>query len=46
MEKIDYLPNLGKSDHVVLSLNFNCFIENMLSLQNSTTLTREIMSYV
>ena len=46
VEKIDYLPSLGKSDHVVLSLNFNCFIEKMLSSQNSTTLTREIMSHV
>ena len=46
VEKIDYLPSLGKSDHVVLSFNFNCFIEKVLSSQKGTTLTREIMSHV
>ena len=33
VEKIDYLPSLGKSDHVVLGFNFNCFIEKVLSSQ-------------
>ena len=33
VEKIDYQPSLGKSDHVVLSFNFNCFIEKVLSTQ-------------
>ena len=33
VEKIDYLPSLGKSDHVVLSFNFNCFIEKVSSSQ-------------
>ena len=46
VEKIDYLPSLGKSDYVVLGFNFNCFIEKVLSSQKSTTLTREIMSHV
>ena len=46
MEKIDCLPSLGKSDHVVLSFNINSFIEKVLSSQKSTTLTREIMSHV
>ena len=46
VEKIDYLPSLGKSDHVVLSFNFNCFIEKVSSTQKSTTLTREIMNHV
>ena len=32
-KKIDYQPSLGKSDHVVLSFNFNCFIEKVLSTQ-------------
>ena len=46
VEKIDYLPSLGKSDHAVLSFNFNCFIEKVSSSQKSTTLTREIMNHV
>ena len=46
VEKIDYLQSLGKSDHVVLGFNFNCYIEKVLSSQKSTTLTREIMSHV
>ena len=46
VEKIDYLPSLGKSDHLVLSFSFNCFIEKVLSSQKSTTLTREIMNHV
>ena len=33
VEKIDYQPSLGKSDHVVLSFTFNCFIEKVLSTQ-------------
>ena len=33
-------------DHVVLSSDFNCFIENVSSSQKSTTLTKEIMSHV
>ena len=33
VEKIDYLPSLGKSDHVVLGFNFNCFIDKVLSSQ-------------
>ena len=32
VDKINYQPGLGKSDHVVLDFNFNCFIE-----KNSTT---------
>ena len=28
IEKIDYLPSLGKSDHLVLMFNFNCCINN------------------
>ena len=32
VDKINYLPGKGKSDHVVLDFNFNCFIE-----KNSTT---------
>ena len=46
VEKIDNQTSLGKSDHVVLSFNFNCFIEKVLSTQKSTTSTREIMSHV
>ena len=40
VEKIDYLPSLGKSDHVVLSFNFNGFIEKVSSTQKSTTLKK------
>ena len=46
VKNIDYLQSLWKSDHVVLSFNFNCFIEKVLSSQKSTTSTREIMSHV
>ena len=28
IEKIDYHPSLGKSDHLVLMFNFNCCINN------------------
>ena len=26
VEKINYLPSLGSSDHVLLDFDFNCFI--------------------
>ena len=31
VEKIDYQPSLGKSDHVVLSFTLNCFIEGVIN---------------
>ena len=31
VEKIDYQPSLGKSDHVVLSFNFNVYRKGVIN---------------
>ena len=46
VEKIDYLPSLGKSDHLVLKFHFNCFINNNLMLLKSAILTKVITEVV
>ena len=45
IDKINYLPGLGKSDHVVVDFNFNCFIGKKTH-KRSTPLTRETTSHV
>ena len=35
IEKISYLPSLGKSDHVVLEIDFNCYTEKVVKTTNS-----------
>ena len=42
VDKINHLPSLGKSDHVVLCFNFTCFSEKPIS----TVLTRVTTSHV
>ena len=46
VDKINYLPGLGKSDHVVFDFNFNCFIEKTQQHKRSTALTRETTIHV
>ena len=46
VEKNRLSTKFGENNHEVLSFNFNCSIEKVLSSQKRTTLTREIMSHV
>ena len=46
IENKDYLPSLGKSDHLVLMFHFNCCIESNLIQLRSTLLTKEITDHV
>ena len=46
IEKVNYLPSLRKSDHLVLMFQYNCCIENNIIYLKSTILIKVITVHV
>ena len=43
INNIQFLPSLGKSDHITLLFDFNCYIESVQSSTKKTTFLRVTM---